>query len=258
MSGGGRAYDWDVVGPASDTRICMVATQRYGRTGLPDWVGSFGGVGVRPPMTVLAAAVATVLGFSVTACGQQPTAQPQSQPGETVAGPGMSAEEIRKQDATTRWADGYCLAVSELVVSLSTMPDIDPSTPQRASRTSSELLGVMVSGLDRTIEGLDGLEPAPLQRAEQVKAKAVATYEGIRQSALNAKRRLDEARNAQASRAAIGSVKGPLDRIGRVNLLEGFAGVPELEQASARAPACKQLTEKSSSPRFDDGDRGAR
>ncbi|NIJ10067.1 hypothetical protein FHU38_000411 [Saccharomonospora amisosensis] len=210
---------------------------------------------MRPRMTVLAAAVVTALASSVTACGQQPTTQPGAQFGATTAGPGMSEEEIRRQDATTSWADGYCRAVSELVVSLSTMPDIDPSSPQRASRTSSELLGVMVGGLDRTIEGLDRLEPAPSRSAEQVKANAVANYKGIRTSALKAKRALDAARDAEASRAAIGSVKGPLERIGRVNLLEGFAGVPELSQAIARAPACRQLTDKGPAPKFDNGAR---
>lgn len=210
---------------------------------------------MRPRMTVLAAAVVTALAFPVTACGQQPTTQPRAQFDATIAGPGMSAEEIRRQDATTSWADGYCRAVSELVMSLSTMPDIDPSTPQQASRTSSELLGVMVGGLDRTIESLDRLEPAPSRPAEQVKAKAVANYKGIRKSALNAMRALDAARDAEASRAAIGSVRGPLERIGRVNLLEGFAGVPELSQASVRAPACRQLTDKDPAPRFGDGVR---
>lgn len=165
----------------------------------------------------------------------------------------MSAEEMQRQDAVTAWADGYCGAVSELVRSVSTMPQIDPSTPAQASRTSSELLGVMIGGLDRTIERLGRLGRAPIAAAERMKADAVSTYTGIRDRALGAKSQLDAATTTEASSAAIGAVRRPLEEIGRLDLLAGFDTVPELRQARERAAMCLRLTDHGGTARFDPG-----
>ncbi|WP_199431573.1 hypothetical protein [Qaidamihabitans albus] len=205
---------------------------------------------MRPRSTVLAALV-TALGLSLAGCGQQARVPPGEQPEANSRGPGLSAEEARLQSDTTLWADGYCGAVSQLVSSLAQMPSVDPSTPRRASRTSSDLLGVMIDGLERTVVRLEGLGPAPVPGADDVKTKAVRTYTAIRDRALGAKQDLDAAADAEASRAAMSSAEGPLDEIGRLNLLEGFDSIPELKTASLRAPTCRQLTEESPAPRFD-------
>ncbi|WP_146770969.1 hypothetical protein [Prauserella muralis] len=181
---------------------------------------------------------------------------PGAQPQARDDGPGMTAQEVRREDATVAWADDYCGAVSELVQSFSTMPDIDPSTPQRASSTSSRLLGVMVKGLDRTLRQLDGLGPAPVAEGEAIKADAVSTYTGIRDRALGAKQQLDAAVDEEQSRAAISAVRTPLEDIGRINLLNGFDTVPALKKAAAKAPSCRQLTTDSGAPRFDPGTAG--
>lgn len=194
------------------------------------------------------------VGVVLVGCGQAPDPPPAAQSESARAhGPGLTTGEIHRQDGNTAWTNGYCEAVGELVESVSTMPDIDPSTPQRASRTSSDVLGVMVSGLDRTLDRLNALQPAPSQAAENVRARAVTTYAGIRSSARDAQRRLDAATTSQDSRTALGAARVPLERIGQVNLLDGFEDVPELAQASLRAPACLELTHKSAQPRFDGG-----
>lgn len=208
---------------------------------------------MRPRMPVLAALV-TALGLGVVGCGQPSrTAPPAGESAARSSGAAMSAEEIQQQDAVTAWADGYCGAVSELVRSVSTMPQIDPSTPAQASRTSSELLGVMIGGLDRTLQRLGSLGRAPVTAAERMKADAVATYAGIRDRAVDAKQQLDAATTTEASTAAIGAVRRPLEEIGRLDLLAGFDAVPELRQASARAGRCLQLTEQGGTARFDPG-----
>ncbi|WP_307831910.1 hypothetical protein [Prauserella cavernicola] len=176
---------------------------------------------------------------------------PGSQP--APPGPGLTAEEVRHEDATTAWAGGYCGAVSELVRSFSEMPSIDPSTPQEASRTSSELLGSMIGGLDRTLDGLDRLARAPVADGDRIKEQAVTAYTNIRDRAVGAKQQLDAATTEEASRAAIGSVRAPLDEIGRISLLDGFDAVPELKEASLKAPQCTELTDSGAAPRFDPG-----
>ncbi|MFF5991082.1 hypothetical protein [Prauserella flavalba] len=207
---------------------------------------------MRPRMTVLAAVVLALGGLGLAGCGQ-PRTQPGAQQAAESSGPGLTADEVRREDATTAWAGGYCAAVSELVRSFSRMPTIDPTTPQQASRTSSELLGVMIGGLDRTLDGLDRLSRAPLSDGERIKAQAVSRYVGIRDRAVGAKQQLDAATTEEASRAAIGSVRAPLEEIGRVSLLDGFDAVPELKEASLRAPQCKELTDSRDTARFDPG-----
>lgn len=210
---------------------------------------------MRPRMTVLAA-MTMALGLGLAGCGQQgrdgaDTVPPAAQPGAHDKGPGLTAAEVRREDATTVWADQYCGAVSEVVESFSTMPRIDPSSPQRTSRTSSELLGVMIGGLDRTLDGLDRLGDAPVSAADGIRSRAIATYTGIRDRAVGAKQQLDAAKGEEQSKAAISAVRAPLEDIGRLNLLAGFDDVPTLKKAAVRAPACRELTDKGASPRID-------
>lgn len=214
-----------------------------------------GGVGVRPRMTFLAAAAVGAVLAVGAGCGQpqspaSPASQAPEQPREGQSGPGLTSDEVQREDATTRWADGYCLAVGELVQSMSTMPMIDPSTARRAARTSSELLGSMIDGLDRTVSGLRELGAAPVPVGERVRAEAIAEYTAIRDHAAEVKSSLDAAQDPAASREAISATGGPLDEIAAINLLAGFESAPELATARERAPACRNLTEHGPAPRL--------
>jgi hypothetical protein len=161
------------------------------------------------------------------------------------------------QDPAANWADAYCGAVVQLVQTLSTMPVVDPSTPQQAARTSSQLLGSVISGLDRTLSGLHGLSSSPVAGGDQVRDGAIATFARIRSHAAAAKVRIDTASNGTASngtasngtalRQAIGGAGVPLTEISKVGLLEGFDALPALAAASKRAPNCQPLTSKDNS-----------
>ncbi|WP_216213738.1 hypothetical protein [Amycolatopsis aidingensis] len=209
---------------------------------------------MRPRSPGLAAVLAAGLCLVLTGCGQQPpqaapagSAQaPRPTPSSTTAAPGQ--DRLHRQRATTEWVDGYCTAVSALVDSMSSIPEIDPSTPRKASRTSSELLGVVIGGLDRTLRNLDDLEPSPVPVGDMVKGRAVADYTRIRERAVSAKEQLDAAVRDDTRRAAIDAVDGPLEDLGKVNLLEGIGSTPELAAASKRAVTCRKLTEQDPSP----------
>jgi hypothetical protein len=153
------------------------------------------------------------------------------------------------QDPAANWADAYCGAVVQLVQTLSTMPVVDPSTPQQAARTSSELLGSVISGLDRTVSGLHGLSSSPVAGGDQVRDNAIAAFDRIRSRAVAAKVRIDAASNdTTALRQAIGGAGVPLTEISKVDLLQGFDALPALTAASKRAANCEPLTSKDSSP----------
>ncbi len=180
--------------------------------------------------------VLTGLCVGLSGCGQQPVRN--VEPG----GPGLSREEVQLQDAAARWADDYCVAVGSLVQGLATMPSVDPSSPQRAVRTSSELLGSVINGLDRALDGLNELPPSPVPGGDQVRAQAVTDFQGVRDRASAARQRLDSTEPGAIDEATLGQAHGPLDEVARLDLLNRFEAVPELATAVAHAPVCRQLT----------------
>ncbi|GAA3828150.1 hypothetical protein [Amycolatopsis tucumanensis] len=180
--------------------------------------------------------VLTGLCVGLSGCGQQPARN--VEPG----GPGLSREQVQLQDAATRWADDYCVAVGSLVQGLATMPSVDPSSPQRAVRTSSELLGSVIGGLDRALDGLGKLPPSPVPGGDQVRAQAVTDFQGVRDRASAAQQRLDSTDASEIDEATLGQAHGPLDEVSRLDLLNRFDAVPELATAIAHAPVCQQLT----------------
>lgn len=193
---------------------------------------------MRPRNTVLAA-LALGLAVILAACGQQ------------QAGLRPAARESGGQnDPAAGWADQYCGAVVQLVQTLSTMPPVDPSTPLRASRTSSELLGSIIGGLDRTLSGLNNLGPSPVAGGDAVRFDAIGTFSGLRSRAAAAKDRLDTSTNdtAETQQALLGA-SAPLDEISKLDLLQGIGSIPELAAASKRAPACEPLAVKETAPR---------
>jgi hypothetical protein len=154
---------------------------------------------------------------------------------------------VARQDAATRWANDYCVAVGSLVDGLASMPSVDPSSPRRAVQTSSDLLGSMVGSLDGAVRKLDKLSPSPVEGGDKMRTDTVAAFTGIRDRATVAKHRLDVARDATTiDQQTIGAARGPLDEVAKLDVLAGFDSVPELLDASARAPVCEELTTRES------------
>lgn len=194
---------------------------------------------MRPGKTALAALV-SVLGLSLVACGQQPQ---RVSPGAEPDGPGISRGEAEQQAPTVRWADEYCLAVGKLVQSLSTMPAVDPSSTERALQTSSKLLGTMITGLDDTLLQLRRMPRSPVQAGEGVRDAAIETFSGARAKVAAARQRVDATPPGDpAAKEALSAASGPIDEVSKIGLLDGFTTVPELSTASAQAVSCQQLT----------------
>lgn len=182
--------------------------------------------------------VLTGLGAGLVACGQAPVGS-----GTDVSGPGLSQAEVARQDAATRWANDYCVAVGSLVDGLATMPSVDPSSPRRAVETSSDLLASMVGSLEGAVRKLDRLPPSPVEGGDKMRTDTVAEFTGIRDRATVAKQRLDVMRDATTiDQQTIGVARGPLDEVAKLDVLAGLDGVPELLAASVHAPVCQKLT----------------
>lgn len=188
---------------------------------------------MRPRLTVLAA-LATGIGIGLAGCGQQPPVSPQARQGG-------QADTLSQADPAARWADGYCGAVTHLVRTLSNLPTIDPTSPQQASLTSSRLLTSVVGGIDETVAGLDRLGPPPLAGDEQARGELLHDFTSVRQRADDARQRIDSARDAAATKAALGDARTTLDEVGQLDLLKALDATPELTAAGKRAPGCQQL-----------------
>lgn len=184
-------------------------------------------------------AIVTGLCVTLAGCGRAPAQGNQIQSG----GPGLSLAEVQQQDATARWANDYCIAVGSLVDGLATMPTVDPSTPRRAVQTSSDLLGSMIGGLDKAVQGLRVLPPSPVPEGDAVRTDTVNELTGVRSRAAEAKQHLDAASAAPTiAQSTLGEASGPLAEVSKLNLLAGLDTVPDLRTAVAHAPVCQQLT----------------
>jgi hypothetical protein len=191
---------------------------------------------VRPRSTVFAALTTTIT-IGLAGCGQQAPAQ------SPARDQGLSVTTVVPQaDPAARWADAYCGAVTHLVRTLAELPTVDPSTPQQASRTSSDLLSSVVGGLDQSLAGLTALGAPPVPSADGGRENVIGQFSEIRTQAEQARQRIDAVRgDAEATKAALGEAKATLDRIDALDYLKGLKGVPALAAAEQRAPACRQL-----------------
>ncbi|MGW4060298.1 hypothetical protein ACWEGE_18585 [Amycolatopsis sp. NPDC004747] len=183
------------------------------------------------------AALTTTIAIGLAGCGQpsEVPAPPRDQdlPATTVA---------PRVDPAASWAGGYCEAVTHLVRVLAALPAVDPSTPQKASRTSSDLLSSVVGGLDQSLAGLNALGAPPMPSADSGRKDVIGQFAEIRTEAENARRRIEAARgNSSATKDALGQAKATLDRIDALDYLKGLKDVPALAAAEQRAPACRQL-----------------
>lgn len=184
-------------------------------------------------------AVTTGLLVGLVACGRPPARTDAISAG----GPGLSQSGVERQDAVTGWADSYCTAVGSLVDDLARMPAVDPSTPRRAVRTSSDVLDTVIGGLDKSVDGLRALPPSPVPEGDSVRSDTITRLTGVRDRAAEAKKRLDDAGDApQIDQATLGAARGPLDEVSGIDLLAGLNSVPELQTAAAHAPVCRQLS----------------
>ncbi|MGW3965711.1 hypothetical protein ACWED2_38230 [Amycolatopsis sp. NPDC005003] len=183
------------------------------------------------------AALTTTIAIGLAGCGQpsEVPAPPREQdlPATTAA---------PQADPAVSWAGGYCDAVTHLVRALAALPAVDPSTPQKASRTSSDLLSSVVGGLDQSLAGLKAIGAPPMPSADSGRKDVIGQFAEIRAEAENARRRIEAARgNSAATKDALGQAKATLDRIDALDYLKGLKDVPALAAAEQRAPACRQL-----------------
>lgn len=192
---------------------------------------------MRPRSTVIAA-LATGIGLGLAGCGQQPAVTSHARQ------EGLATISASSADPASAWAEGYCGAVTQLVRTLATLPSVDPTTPQLASRTSSQLMASVVSGLDRTSAALENLGPSPVAGGDASRTATVEQLEGIRARADDVRHRIDVSADPEATKVALRDARASLDELDRLDLLSGLRDVPRLAAASSRIQGCQDLVKQ--------------
>lgn len=192
---------------------------------------------MRPRSTVIAA-LATGIGLGLAGCGQQPAVTSHARQ------EGLATVSASAADPASAWAEGYCGAVSQLIRTLATLPSVDPSTPAQASRTSSALMGSVVTGLNRTSAALGNLGPSPVPGGDASRTAAVAQLDDIRSRADGVRQRLDSTVDSEATKTALRDARTSLDDLDRLDLLRGLNDVPQLAAASSRITGCQELVKQ--------------
>ncbi|MEV6910791.1 hypothetical protein [Amycolatopsis sp. NPDC051071] len=189
---------------------------------------------MRPRSTVLAA-LATGIGLGLAGCGQQPAVTSHARQ------EGLATVSASAADPASAFAEGYCGAVSGFVRALAALPSVDPSTPQQASRTSSDLMASVAAGLSRTSAALGNLGPSPVAGGDASRTAAVAQLDDIRSRADDVRHRLDSSADSETTKTALHDARTSLDELDRLDLLRGLDDVPQLAAASSRIPVCQDL-----------------
>ncbi|WP_410655887.1 hypothetical protein [Amycolatopsis sp. lyj-112] len=192
---------------------------------------------MRPRSTVIAA-LATGIGLGLAGCGQQPAVTSHARQ------EGLATVSASAADPASAWAEGYCGAVSQLIRTLATLPSVDPSTPAQASRTSSELMGSVVNGLNRTTAALGNLGSSPVPGGDASRTAAVAQLDDLRSRADGVRQRLDSTTDSETTKTALRDARTSLDDLDRLDLLRGLNDVPQLAAASSRIPGCQELVKQ--------------
>ncbi|SNR62583.1 hypothetical protein SAMN06265360_112106 [Haloechinothrix alba] len=162
---------------------------------------------------------------------------------------------------TIEWADSYCSATRRLVQAVSTSPQVDPSSPERASETSMDMLATVSQGLRQVERELDGLGPAPIRGADDVLERTKGEFSELRERSEGARNRLAATRQREEpdvaeTRSALDVTSNVLDEVGEVNLLGGMEEIPEFVEASRSADSCAELLSAGARPSLNpDGPR---
>ena len=192
---------------------------------------------MRPRFTVLAALV-TGIGLGLAGCGQQPPVTSHARQ------EGLATVSPSAADPASAWAEGYCGAVGGLVRTMATLPSVDPSTPELASRTSSRLMASVADGLKRTSAALGTIGPSPVAGGDASRTATDAQLDGIRSRADDVRHRLDSSTDSETTKTALRDARASLDELDRLDLLRGLNDVPQLATASSRIPVCQDLVKQ--------------
>ncbi|MPZ65640.1 MAG: hypothetical protein GEU83_09040 [Pseudonocardiaceae bacterium] len=123
-------------------------------------------------------------------------------------------------------------------------PDVEPGDVAGAQRALSDVLGNFASTVSSTLQGLEGLPPAPEPAGEQAKQQLLDIFTPIEQQVADAQVNLDAAGpddtqaifDAGQTMTSIGtSMQQTGDPLGSIE------DSPELSAAAAQAPNCQDI-----------------
>ncbi|MBE9374163.1 hypothetical protein IQ251_06850 [Saccharopolyspora sp. HNM0983] len=168
---------------------------------------------------------------------QGPGQQGDQQQGDQPKGPGAA------------WAGELCGLVGEFTQAQQNLPEPDRSNSAALKKSMVQSLGASADAADRTVQGLRGMEPSPIEGADQVGdsfEQGFVQVSKVLNTARDKAEQVDPA-DEQKFQEGMTQVQEELKKGEQLNLQEAVAQMdqnPELNAAVQQSPQCAMFTEQ--------------
>lgn len=190
-----------------------------------------------PRMALVTAAVATVLlGSGCTTLVPGLPAPSGATPAAGQAGPA--------ETDPVAWMDKICTALQPAIKLQETQPELDTANPRDSVAALSAYLGNASTTVDGAINGMAAAGPSPVEGGDQAVSALTKTLGAFRDAAREAKTKMDaiDTSNARELATELPAAVEPLTKVANLpNPAAELGSNPELDQAAAQAPQCRQI-----------------
>ncbi|MGH3569059.1 MAG: hypothetical protein ACRDRH_24155 [Pseudonocardia sp.] len=171
-------------------------------------------------------------------------------PGIPAADPAPVPTEGPGSDPVA-WAGRLCASLLTVKRPLLVKPDYGATPDLRSiQREFSSYLGDVITGTQQSRAELATLGRSPVTGGDEAVARLDGALNRLELDFIEIKAQVDiaDTTNLDAFLAALGEVEGLISEINAPNALTELAGIPRLDRAAERAPACEELDSMSVSP----------
>ena len=163
--------------------------------------------------------------------------------GCTTQIPGVPAPATTETDPVA-WMGQVCTALLPAVQSMSERPSLSTSDPATAVAGISSFLDKSSTAVDGAITGMAAAGPSPVGGGDEAVAALTKTLTAFRDTAREAKTKIDAIDTSDPKALATGlpAAVAPLQKLAELpNPAAELDSNPELDQAAAQAPSCRQV-----------------
>lgn len=167
----------------------------------------------------------SALALSSAACGSSNSANP---------GP----------DPAVTWSEQVCKTVQAGGDKLSKVPQVDPSSPQKAKDSLLSYLGVLSDALQSVADGIKAAGAPPVADGQATVDKVIANIADAKQSVESARTKLQQAQvtDTASFQQTLGEIGAGMQKFqGAVGPTKDLRANGALNEAFGKAPTCQKL-----------------
>ncbi|MFI7119443.1 hypothetical protein [Amycolatopsis sp. NPDC049868] len=189
--------------------------------------------------TICAALLAVTCALGLGACGSKPEApKAADRPAASSAAPAHAGTGAD----TVKWLDQFCTAAGGMTDLAKKSPQFDASaSPGQMKAELEKHLGQLSTSLGGMVDKLRALDKAPVPRLDETSRKLAASLGQLKQVADGLKDKVEKADPTDG--AALTQIGEETDtEVAKVDFDFDTKADKGIEDAAAKAPACKKLT----------------